>query len=161
MNQEPFSEAISKISNHLKSADIPLVEGLTYACTVLRKTFDHYDWVGFYFADFDKKILRLKAYSGNPVEHQEIPFGKGICGQVAVSNKNFVVPDVNTQDNYLTCSIDVKSEIVIPLFVEGKNIGQIDIDSNKTNPFSLKDEQFLEAVCALISKTYSSSLLQF
>ena len=53
MNQEPFSEAISKISNHLKSADIPLAEGLTYACTVLRKTFDHYDWVGFYFADFD------------------------------------------------------------------------------------------------------------
>ena len=113
-----------------------MVDGLIYICTVLRKTFDHYDWVGFYFADLDKKMLHLKAYSGNPVEHQQIPFGKGICGQVAVSNQNFIVPDVNAQDNYLACSIDVKSEIVIPLFLEGQNIGQIDIDSHDVAPFT-------------------------
>ena len=99
-----------------------------------------------------KKILRLKAYSGNPVEHQEIPFGKGICGQVAMSNKNFVVSDVNAQDNYLACSIDVKSESVIPLFVEGKNIGQIDIDSNIIDRFNNDDLNFLKKINSLISK---------
>ena len=65
---------------------------------------------------------------------------------MAVSNKNFVVPDVKAQDNYIACSITVKSEIVIPLFKNGKNIGQIDIDSHVEDPFSVEDERFLEWV---------------
>ena len=75
-----------------------------------------------------------------------IPFGKGICGQVAESNKNFVVADVSSQNNYIACSIYVKAEIVIPLFKNGKNIGQIDIDSHISDPFSIEDERFLEWV---------------
>ena len=71
MYNDRFSEVFLSISKHLKSADLPMVDGLIYICTVLRKTFDHYDWVGFYFADLDKKMLHLKAYSGNPVEHQQ------------------------------------------------------------------------------------------
>tara|TARA_B110000037_G_scaffold221907_1_gene294568 strand:- start:11842 stop:12327 length:486 start_codon:yes stop_codon:yes gene_type:complete len=160
MNHERFSEVILEISKHLKSADLLVLEGLTYICTFLRKKFEHYDWVGFYFADLDNKMLHLKAYSGSPVEHHEIPFGKGICGQVAVSNQNFIVPDIRAQDNYLACNIAVKSEIVIPLFLEGKNIGQIDIDSHKINPFYDKDVHLLKAVCDLVAKTYSKSLLQ-
>ena len=70
-----------------------------------------------------------------------------------------MVPDVQDQDNYIACSIDVRSELVVPLFFEGKNIGQIDIDSNKINPFSKEDEQLLEACCDLISSTYGASLL--
>ena len=70
---------------------------------------------------------------------------------MAVSNQNFVVPDVKAQDNYIACSITVKSEIVIPIFVDGKNIGQIDIDSNTLDPFSVKDEEFLEFVCAKVA----------
>ena len=85
-------------------------------------------------------LIPLKGVPGKPTDHTVIPFGKGICGQVAVSNQNFMVPDVNAQDNYIACSIDVRSELVIPLFFEGKNIGQIDIDSNKIDPFSKEDE---------------------
>ncbi|HMC01143.1 MAG TPA: GAF domain-containing protein, partial [Flavobacteriaceae bacterium] len=84
-----------------------------------------------------------------------IPFGKGICGQVAVSNKNFVVPDVTAQDNYIACSITVKAEIVIPIFVNGENIGQIDVDSNTPDPFTKEDEHFLEHVCSLVSNILS------
>ncbi|MEM6541846.1 MAG: GAF domain-containing protein, partial [Bacteroidota bacterium] len=73
-------------------------------------------------------------------------FGKGICGQVAESNQNFVVPDVYAQDNYIACSLTVKSEIVVPLFKNGENIGQIDIDSDTPDPFSEEDERFLEWV---------------
>ena len=112
-------------------------------CTVLKESISYYDWVGFYFANHEAKTLHLKAYAGEATDHTVIPFGKGICGQVAVSNENFVVPDVHAQDNYIACSITVKAEIVIPLFKNGKNIGQIDIDSNTPDPFSLEDETFL------------------
>ena len=119
---------------------------MTLICKTLKDTIDYYDWVGFYFANHDTKTLHLEAFAGLPTDHTTIPFGKGICGQVAISDKNFVVDDVKTQDNYISCSIYVKAEIVIPLFKEGINIGQIDVDSNTISPFSKKDEDLLEWV---------------
>ena len=116
-------------------------------CELLEKNIPHYNWVGFYFRNGDKEELKLGPYVGAPTDHTIIPFGKGICGQVAVSNKNFVVPDVQAQDNYIACSISVKSEIVVPIFVGGENIGQIDIDSEHIDPFTPEDERFLEYVC--------------
>ena len=121
-------------------------------CQLLEREIDHYNWVGFYFKNGDKNELKLGQYVGAPTDHTIIPFGKGICGQVAISNKNFVVPDVSAQDNYIACSITVKAEIVIPIFVKGKNIGQIDIDSNTPDPFTDEDERFLEFVCEQVSR---------
>jgi GAF domain-containing protein len=121
-------------------------------CDLLRNNVDHYDWVGFYFKNGDKRELKLGPYAGEPTDHTIIPFGKGICGQVAESNENFVVPDVQAQDNYIACSISVKSEIVVPLFKDGENIGQIDIDSNTPDPFSSEDERFLEFVNREVAK---------
>ncbi len=115
-------------------------------CTLLRDSVTYYDWVGFYFKNGDRRELKLGPYAGEPTDHTIIPFGKGICGQVAVSNENFVVPDVSAQDNYIACSLTVKSEIVVPLFKNGENIGQIDIDSNTPDPFTQEDERFLEWV---------------
>ena len=112
-------------------------------CDLLRQNISYYHWVGFYFANHQEQTLHLKAYSGEATQHTVIPFGKGICGQVALSNQNFVVPDVKAQDNYIACSISVKAEIVIPLFKNGVNIGQIDIDSNTQDPFTKIDEDFL------------------
>ena len=103
--------------------------------------------MGFYFKNGDKEELKLAQFTGEPTEHTIIPFGKGICGQVAVSNKNFVVQDVSEQDNYISCGWKVKSEIVIPIFVNGENIGQIDIDSHTANIFTEEDEDLLEFVC--------------
>ena len=115
-------------------------------CQVLQDTIDYYDWVGFYFKNGDKRELKLGPYVGEPTDHTIIPFGKGICGQVAESNQNFVVPDVQAQDNYIACSLTVKSEIVVPMFKNGENIGQIDIDSNTPDPFTEEDERLLEWV---------------
>lgn len=125
---------------------------LQLICELLKKDVPHYDWVGFYFKNGDKKELKLGPYAGAPTDHTIIPFGKGICGQVAESNKNFVVPDVKAQDNYIACSITVKAEIVVPLFVNGENIGQIDIDSNTLDPFSKADEHFLEFINLEVAK---------
>lgn len=153
------TEVLKEITTILKASKIDILNGLNKCCHFLEENIPHFDWVGFYFADFQKKNLNLKAFSGKPTDHTTIPFGIGICGQVALSNKNLVVPDVKVHDNYIACSLDVKSELVVPLFLEGKNIGQIDIDSNKLNPFSKEDELLLEACCDLISKTYGNSLL--
>jgi len=135
------------ISNSHASKEVKLQS----ICDLLRKEIPYYDWVGFYFHKEDENVLELAQYSGNSTDHTIIPFGKGICGQVALSNQNFVVPDVKAQDNYIACSLTVKSEIVIPIFVNGKNIGQIDIDSETLDPFTAQDELFLEWVCQQVS----------
>lgn len=129
-------------------------EKLKQICELLEQNISYYNWVGFYFRNGNKEELLLGPYVGAPTDHTVIPFGKGICGQVAVSNENFVVPDVQAQDNYIACSFTVKSEIVVPLFVNGENIGQIDIDSNILDPFTAADERFLEFVNNEISKLF-------
>ena len=142
---------MQQVKQQLNKEDLSIVEGLNTICETLNKKLEAYDWVGFYFSDFKDKMLHLKAYSGTPTEHTSIPFGKGICGQVAVSNENFVVQDVSEQDNYISCGWKVKSEIVIPIFVKGENIGQIDIDSHTANIFTKQDEDLLEFTCSMIS----------
>lgn len=134
-----------KVANILKNK-VDANTRLEAICKLLRNEVPHYDWVGFYFKNGNKEELKLGPYASKPTDHTIIPFGKGICGQVAVSNQNFVVPDVMAQNNYIACSITVKSEIVVPLFINGKNIGQIDIDSNTPDPFTEADERFLEFV---------------
>jgi GAF domain-containing protein len=142
MLQSLEPKVLEIITDETKSVDTRLGD----ICELLRNSVDHYDWVGFYFRNGNKEELKLGPYAGTPTDHTIIPFGKGICGQVAVSNQNFVVPDVAAQDNYIACSITVKAEIVVPLFVNGKNVGQIDIDSNTHDPFTEEDERFLEFI---------------
>lgn len=146
-----FKELRPRVENIL--AEKTSIEArLTGICELLKEHVSYYDWVGFYFKNGDKEELKLKAFAGEPTDHTIIPFGKGICGQVAVSNENFVVPDVKAQNNYIACSIYVKAEIVIPLFVNGENIGQIDIDSHTPDPFTGEDEKFLEFVNARVAE---------
>src|SRR5690606_15685083 len=95
-----FEELKPKVTDILHKTDSLREEKLLQLCHLLRDNIDYYDWVGFYFANGDKPELLLGPYAGEPTDHTVIPFGKGICGQVAVSNQNFVVPDVKAQDNY-------------------------------------------------------------
>ncbi|WP_397301408.1 GAF domain-containing protein [Nonlabens ulvanivorans] len=141
MTLDTLKPKVTEIVNH---PDLTAQLKMQGVCDLLQSNIDYYDWVGFYMAHDTEPTLHLWSQAGEATDHTVIPFGKGICGQVAVSNKNFVVDDVNAQDNYIACSIHVKSEVVIPLFKDGKNIGQIDIDSNTVNAFSNKDELFLE-----------------
>ena len=148
VNFEELEIAIRQITTN---EELTVSERLENICALLQSSVAHYDWVGFYFHHEQKPELHLKAFAGEPTDHTVIPFGKGICGQVAESNNNFIVPDVQAQDNYIACSINVKSEIVVPLLVDGKNIGQIDIDSNTIDAFDKKDEQFLELVNRMVA----------
>lgn len=139
-------EIKKRLSSILESPSNHIDEKLLKICQLLDQEYSYFNWTGFYFRNGDKEELVLGPYVGAATDHTIIPFGKGICGQVAESNQNFVVPDVKAQDNYIACSFTVKSEIVVPLFVNGVNIGQIDIDSHVIDPFTKEDERFLEFV---------------
>ena len=147
MNFNKLKPKISDLVSNSSSLDKTLKD----VCELLKYSVPYYDWVGFYFKNGEKEELKIGPYAGLATDHTIIPFGKGVCGQVAVSSENLVVPDVNAQDNYIACSLNVKSEIVIPLFVNNINIGQIDIDSNTADPFNREDERFLEFVCESVA----------
>ena len=146
-----LNSKIDSIFNSENSTEKKLYE----VCQLIHDEVPHYNWVGFYFKNGEKNELKLGPYVGAPTDHIIIPFGVGICGQVVVSNETFVVPDVSAQDNYLSCSIETKSEIVVPIFKNGENIGQIDIDSHEIDPFTSDDEDLLNYICEKVSQVYN------
>tara|TARA_R110002073_G_scaffold220418_1_gene380567 strand:+ start:53945 stop:54412 length:468 start_codon:yes stop_codon:yes gene_type:complete len=148
MQNSNHQEKIINIINNNSN----LAAKLQAICDYLKKAIHHYDWVGFYFKNGTKPELKLAQFAGEPTDHTIIPFGKGICGQVAVSNENFIAQDITQESNYISCGLKVKSEIVIPIFVDGENIGQIDIDSHTVNPFTDEDTALLEFVCNEVAK---------
>ncbi len=147
-----MSEIKKRLSIILESPTHDLNDKLQKVCQLLDQEIPYFNWTGFYFKNGDKDELILGPYVGAATDHTIIPFGKGICGQVAVSNETFVVPDVHEQDNYLSCSIDTKAEIVVPIIKNGENIGQIDIDSHTLDPFTNEDREMLEWLCDEIAK---------
>ena len=112
----------------------------------------YYNWTGFYFMNDEKQQLEIGPYVGAYTDHTVIPYGRGICGQVAVSGKTFEVPDVHAQDNYLACSLATKSEIVVPIYKGENLVGQIDIDSHELDPFTQEDHDLLEAVANFVAQ---------
>ena len=97
------------------------------------------------------QALHIGAYVGAATDHVRIPYGRGICGQVAQSGQTFVVPDVLEQDNYLACSIETKAEIVVPVYKNGKLVGQLDIDSHQKDPFNEEEVDRLEQICLAVA----------
>ena len=122
-------------------------------CRLLKRAVTHYDWVGFYLVDPAKpEELILGPFDGAPTEHTRIKFGQGICGQAAATGKTYVVDDVTQESNYLSCSLHVKSEIVLPIFKGGRLVGELDIDSHTPAAFDQSDEIFLKGICDVVSK---------
>lgn len=147
-----MTELKQKLSSILGNSTDTTTEKLQKICTLLDQEISYFNWTGFYFRNGEKEELVLGPYVGAETEHTHIPFGKGICGQVAVSGETFVVPDVTKESNYLSCSISTKSEIVVPIFKNGENIGQIDIDSHQIDPFTQEDIELLEWLCEEVAR---------
>ncbi len=133
---------------------------LQLICEQLNQEMKHYNWVGFYFMNEPNQTLHLGPFTGAPTEHKIIPYGKGICGQVALSGETYLAPDITTEGNYIACSIDVKSEIVLPLYVKDTLVAQLDIDSHTVNAFNEKDEALLGEMLAAISRTFPTEILK-
>ncbi|MBC7129126.1 MAG: GAF domain-containing protein [Thermoplasmatales archaeon] len=144
-----FKELIEEIEGIL-SLPIDKNSKLERICILLKEKIHYYNWVGFYFAKNGNLILG--PFCGDETEHKIIPFGKGICGQVAESKNALIVQDITKEKNYLACSRKVKAEIVVPIIRDGEFLGEIDIDSHYISPFNSDDEEFLKEVCKIVAK---------
>ncbi len=144
------SEKILKDVKEILKKDIDKDEKLKIICELLKDRVRHYDWVGFYLVK--KGRLVLGPYVGEPTEHTDIGFGEGICGQAADMEETFRVQDVTKEDNYLSCSVDVRSELVVPIFKDGEVVGELDIDSHEESSFTDEDERLIEDICEEVAE---------
>jgi len=150
-NKNTFTELEHRIDDILHKK-VSILNRLQNICKLLKEDTAHYDWVGFYLVDkSNPDELILGPFEGAPTEHTRIPFGQGVCGQVAKDNKSRIVQDIAQEENYLSCSVNVKSEIVVPIFKKEKFIGEIDIDSHTIAAFSDVDEVFLKMLAKKVS----------
>jgi L-methionine (R)-S-oxide reductase len=148
MTTADFPNVLQLINQLLKDNPKDL---LFRICELLKREVYHYDWVGFYILDPEENELVLGPFAGKPTPHTHIPVGKGICGQVAESGQTMVVQDVTQVENYISCGLDVQSEIVVPILKNGKFVAELDIDSHSPAPFKSEDDQFLTKICSLLS----------
>lgn len=101
---------------------------------------DRFDWVGVYLLNEDDDELWLHNYIGEPTEHAKIPVGKGVCGRAVEERTNLNIGDVSEEENYLACSPDTQSELVVLIRAGDDIFGQIDIDSDEKETFTEEDE---------------------
>ncbi len=127
--------------------------------TLFHEKLTRYNWVGFYMLELhgDPNMLVLGSFRGTMTPHTRIPLNQGICGAAASSGKTIVVDNVNTDSRYLACSLETKSEIVVPVFVQGKVVGELDIDSHFLAAFGPDDRKLCEHAAAVLGKFLEKS----
>ena len=122
---------------------------LAETVSLLHRERPHYNWVGIYLLEGNELVLG--PYVGKPTPHTRIPLNKGICGAAASSGRTLIVDDVNADPRYLACSLETRSEIVVPIVRKGRVLGEIDIDSDRTAAFTEDDRTLLESVAEILA----------
>src|ERR1700691_5850813 len=127
----------------------------------LQERLGHYDWVGFYMIEKggigEDPMLVLGPYVGAVTNHKRIPLNQGICGAAASSGHTLVIDDVSKDPRYLACSLETKSEIVVPIFVKKKVVGELDIDSHFPAAFGIKDQKLVQYCAEVVGKRLEES----
>ena len=125
---------------------------MTVAVRLLKDNLPYYTWAGIYVLEGDELVLG--PYLGKPSPHTRIPLNRGICGAAASEKASIIVDDVNSDPRYLACSIETKSEIVVPILRGDEVFGEIDIDSDRPAAFTASDSALLEAIAAALSTKF-------
>ena len=120
---------------------------------LLKDAMSHYTWVGIYLLDEDELVLG--PFVGKPSPHTRIALGAGICGAAATEKATIVVDDVNADPRYLACSVETRSEIVVPIMQGSEVLGEIDIDSDQPAAFGPADRALLERIAPLLAEALS------
>jgi L-methionine (R)-S-oxide reductase len=120
----------------------------------LKADLPHYTWVGIYLLEGDELVLG--PYLGKPSPHTRIPLNRGICGAAASQMETIIVDDVNADPRYLACSIETKSEIVVPIMRDGRVFGEVDIDSDRPAAFGAEDRVMLESVAQGLAERFQA-----
>lgn len=150
-----LKEKLVSATEHILSRDVTRHEKLFAVCELLADEVPTFNWVGFYLVDPNStEELVLGPFVGASTDHNRIPFGRGICGQVALTHETFVAQDVHAEDNYLSCSIHVQSEIVVPIMVGSEFVAQLDIDSHTKDSITDEQQQALEDICDLLADEF-------
>jgi L-methionine (R)-S-oxide reductase len=128
-------------------------------CKLLHDRMLKYNWVGFYMLEpgAQPPMLILDGFIGAMTPHTRIPLNQGICGAAASSGKTIVVDDVSKDPRYLACSLETKSEIVVPIFVEGAVAGELDIDSHFPAAFGAEDQQLVQYCAEVVGRKLEKS----
>jgi L-methionine (R)-S-oxide reductase len=146
---EEVRQEVDRLNNEAVTAD-QLMESIT---VLLNKEMLKYNWVGFYMLESGADpMLVLGHYRGAMTPHIRISLNQGICGAAASSGKTVVVDDVTKDTRYLACSLETKSEIVVPVFVRGKVVGELDIDSHFPAAFGSDDRELVEYCAQLVGQ---------
>jgi GAF domain-containing protein len=152
---EEVRKEVDRLNSEASTAD-GLMDGLT---RLLHERMLKYNWVGFYMleAGTEPPVLVLGHFQGAMTPHTRIPLNQGICGAAASSGKTVVVDDVKSDRRYLACSVETKSEIVVPVFVRGQVVGELDIDSHFTAAFGFEDRELVEYCAQVVGKRLASA----
>jgi GAF domain-containing protein len=150
MQLSNFEAILSQVRDF--SATAENIESLQqFTVKLIAEKLPHYNWVGFYMLDpVDPQTLVLGPFRGAATPHVRIPVTQGICGAAVAQEQTVVVDDVASDPRYLACSLETRSEIVVPIRAGGKVVGEIDIDSHARAAFQREDGRFLEECAALI-----------
>jgi GAF domain-containing protein len=146
---------LNRLALSANSAD-ELMAGIT---KLLHDSMLKYNWVGFYMLEKNAQppVLVLGPFEGAMTPHTRIPLHQGICGAAASTGKTVVVDDVTADPRYLACSTETKSEIVVPIFVKGRVVGELDIDSHFPAAFSADDRELVEHCAAVVGEYLETS----
>jgi L-methionine (R)-S-oxide reductase len=152
MRENAFAKILSEVSAFAETA-IDLAALQNFIVEIIPNRLPYYNWTGFYMLDpEDAETLVLGPFRGAPTEHVRIPVSQGICGAAVARNDTVIVNDVHSDPRYLACSLETKSEIVVPIRVNGRVAGEIDIDSHDLAAFSEQDKEFLETCAAIVGR---------
>ncbi len=150
--QQDLAKELTKLADAALSVD----DLMSIIVGRLEERLPHYDWVGFYMIEKDgtaeTPMLVLGPYVGAVTTHTRIPLNQGICGAAAATGRTVVVDDVAGDPRYLACSIETKSEIVVPIRVKGEVVGELDIDSHTRAAFTPDDRQLVEHCARLVGQ---------
>jgi L-methionine (R)-S-oxide reductase len=150
MSNNTFAQILSEIGKFAETAS-DLASLQNFIVEIIRQRLPYYNWTGFYMLDpNDSEMLVLGPFRGAPTEHVRIPVSQGICGAAVAQNNTVIVDDVHSDPRYLACSLETRSEIVVPVRANGSVVGEIDIDSHHLAAFSVPDREFLEKCVAIV-----------
>lgn len=157
MSRPEFQQILSEIRQFQGTAiDFSAVQ--EFSVHLIAERLPYYNWVGFYMLDpDDSNVLVLGRFHGAPTEHVRIPLSQGICGAAVAQGQTVIVDDVASDSRYLACSLETRSEIVVPIRANGEIVGEIDIDSHDMKAFGPDDRAFLEECAVLFGKFIEKS----
>jgi L-methionine (R)-S-oxide reductase len=158
----PVASRIEEVRNEvteLAQASPTAKDLMNSVCKLLHNRMLKYNWVGFYLLEpgAQPPMLALGEFEGAMTPHTRIPLNQGICGAAASSGQTIVVDDVSKDPRYLACSLETKSEIVVPVFVNGRVVGELDIDSHFAAAFGAEDQELVQYCAALVGQKLGKS----